>query len=153
MLFVIVAGARQAHLSLSRDRVQPLTHFKGAFLARMRALGGRVALRLLYDPVMRGGGKLDKRLKWAWAWGIHILPHRAPRKRKPIGRAVDARFYSDACAMDGGLAAVAFFSNRGDEFLALPKWASERELIEETNEIVGLEMFAMVAAAVVRQLW
>ena len=106
---------------------------------------GRVASRPLYDPVMGGGGKLDKRPRWALAGLIQRPPNykanRAYRSRQNLLRCM---------RRGGGLAAVAFPLNRGDEFSALLISAAEGEPVKsrkETNEISGLETFATVAAA------
>ena len=71
---------------------------------------GRVALRPLYDLVMTGGGRLDKRTRWALDWRIRLLPAMAPRVVKPISCVVDVRIYSDACTTEGGMTAIALFS-------------------------------------------
>ena len=44
--------------------------------AQTSAMGtvGRAALRPLYDVVMNGGGKLDKRTRWALKWRIKLRP-------------------------------------------------------------------------------
>ena len=78
------------------------------------------------------------------------MPDMAPRLIRPIGHLVDVRIYSDACTTGGGLAAVALFS--GDrQVTVLLTGAADKKLLrslEATNEIYGLEMFAMVSAIV-----
>ena len=64
---------------------------------------GRVALRPLYDPVMRGA-------RWAPGWWIKLSPKMAPGKLEPIDRAADVRIYPDACTTDGWMAAIALFT-------------------------------------------
>ena len=61
------------------------------------------------------------------------------------------RIYSDARTTGGGMAAVALLPKQGTEFTAPLTGAAEKVLTDsavETNEIFGLEMLAMVAAAV-----
>ena len=71
---------------------------------------GRVSLPPLYDAVMKGGGEIDKKARWAVERRLKLLPNLAPRIIKPIGRAVGGTIYSDACATEGGVAAVTLFS-------------------------------------------
>ena len=110
---------------------------------------GRVALRPLYDLVMRGGGKLDRRTRWALNWWTRLLPVMSPRIVKPVGCTADVRIYSDACTTGGGMAAIALFSRPTGEFMVQLKGKAEDLLLKslkETNEIFGLELFAMVSA-------
>ena len=68
-----------------------------------------------------------------------------------MGRAVGVRIYSNACATYGGLAAAAVFANPSHEFAVLLTGAAETGMancLRDTNEIRGLEMFAIVAAVV-----
>ena len=111
---------------------------------------GRVALRPLYDMIMRGGGQLDKRSSWALNWRLRLLPDMAPRLIKPIGSLVDVRIYSDACTTGGGMAAVALFSGTKEVTVLMTGVADKKLLrsLETTNEIFGLEMFAMVSAVI-----
>ena len=82
-------------------------------------------------------------------WWIQLLPDVAPRIVKPIGSTVYVRICSDACAADGGLAGVALFSNRGDEFSVLPRSGADGELIEGLADgISGSEMFSIGAAVI-----
>ena len=80
-----------------------------------------------------------------------MIPVMAPRIIKPIGRAVGGRIYSDACATGEGMAAVELLPRQVSEFTVLPKGTAGRLLqgsVAETNEIPGLDAFAIVAAAV-----
>ena len=86
---------------------------------------GRLALRPLYDLVMRGGGVLDKRARWALDWWIRLLPAMAPRIAKPISCAVDVRIYSDACTTEGGMAAIALLPRPPGEFMVQLKRKAE----------------------------
>ena len=112
---------------------------------------GRVALRPLYDILMRGEGVIDKRARWALEWQTRLLPATAPRIAKPINWTVGVGIYSDACTTEGGMAAIALFPRPPGEFMAQLKGKDENLLIEslaETNEILGLELFAMVSAVI-----
>ena len=168
--FRMIKEECEAQLSLSHERVQKMVHEikailqeKEIFLAQMQKLVGklnfaqtavmgkvgRVALRPLYDLVMRGGGKLDNRTRWALNWWIRLLPAMSPRIVKPVGSEADVRIYSDACTTGGGMAAIALFSRPAGEFMVQLKGKAEDLLISslaETNEIFGLELFAMVSA-------
>ena len=169
--FYVVRSGCVALLSLSHDRVQKLSSeiekillADHIFLAELQKLVGklnfaqtatmgkvgRVALRPLYDMVMRGGGQLDKRSRWALEWWVRLLPDMAPRMIRPIGHLVDVRIYSDACTTGGGLAAVALFSGNEEVTVLLTGTADKKLLksLETTNEIYGLEMFAMVSAVI-----
>ena len=98
----------------------------------------RVALRPLYDMVMKGGGGIDERARWALEWWLRLLPELAPRLTIPIGRAVDVGIYSGAFTTDGGMAAVALFPRQADEFTVLLKGNAEPLLlgsISDTYEI------------------
>ena len=168
--FLIARSRCVAQLSIPPDRVEKLireikqiTEQKQVSLPQLQRLvgklnfaqtstmgkTGRVAMRPVFALVMRGGGQRNERSRWALKWRLRLLLNRAPRMVKPIGRTVDVRIYSDACATRGGMAAVAFFSRRHEIFAVLIKGAAEHMLLEslkETNGIFGLEMFATVAA-------
>ena len=91
---------RQREVSLAqKEKKQRELNF-----SRTAVMGGvgRVVLRPLYDLVMRGGGKLDARSKWALAWYIQLIPKIGPRILRLIEFAVDVRFYSDARTADEG---------------------------------------------------
>ena len=75
---------------------------------------GRVALRLLYDAVLQGGGELGPSTGWAPGRRIHIMLHMARRPIKLVGGTVDDRVYSDACTAGAGVRAVALF---GEDFV------------------------------------
>lgn len=123
--FAIFGGVCRAHWSPPPDRIRKLAGGISRILQRKV-----VALRPLYRPGTRGGGELDKRAKWALRRRIQLPPNIAPRIMQSIGTAVDVRLFWGAWCADGGLAAVACFSNHGDEFLVLLKSAAERGLIE-----------------------
>ena len=94
---------------------------------------------------------MGKRSRWASSSRIRLLPNAAPRIIRLVCPTLDVRRYSDAGATDGGLAAVAFFARRGDDFTVLLQDVAEDVLIRsvlQAHEICGLEMFADVAAGV-----
>ena len=112
---------------------------------------GRIALRPLYDVIMRGGGGIDGRARWAIEGWARLLPDLAPRIKRPVGRTVDVRIYSDACATDGGMAAASLFSRSAGDFTVVLTGNAEPLLLEgiaDTDEISGLEMFAAASAVV-----
>ena len=75
--------------------------------------------------------------------------HKHSPKIRPIGRAVGVRIFSDACATDGRIAAVAFSADPRNEYAVLLKGAAEGALIKSLQRTIGiskLEIFATVAA-------
>ena len=170
--FKMIRGECEAQLSLPQKRVRNMMEEikaildeKEAFSAQMQKLVGklnfaqaavmgrvgRVALRPLYDLVMRGGGKLDKIARWALDWRIRLLPALAPRVVKPVGCTADVGIYSDACTTDGGMAAIALFPRPSGEFQGQLKGKAEDLLLNSlaaTNEIFGLGLFAMVSSVI-----
>ena len=138
--FIIVDEKCEAQLSTSSNRVEKLvSEISGILgqsevsLAHMRKLVGKLnfaqtsvmrkvgsaASRPLSDLVMNGGWEIDEKARWSMGWWLKWLPNMAPEIIKPLGRAVVVGIYSDACATEGGAAAVALFARGEDGFAAL----------------------------------
>ena len=121
---------------------------KEAFVAQMQNwVAGSFSLRRLsrvdldewpdvrYTTVM-GGGRLDRRSKWAASWRVRLLAITDTPIIKPVGPKAGERISPDARTTDGGRAAVAFFRGGQDEIAAFFRGKAEAAIarrLPQTN--------------------
>lgn len=154
MRFGYVGGSPRARLFLDSKRagkrmadVRTPFGAQGVILAQVRKLAGklnfdrtavegragRVALKPLYDFVMRGGRE----------WALE------PGRYRGVGLRVEAahvRICSDARTTKAGIAAVALLRNEFVVELRGPAYEVLLKALQVTNEIYGSESSATVAA-------